>query len=135
MEYPHLTAEDKARFWEDGFLVKRRCFDGEEIGFVRRALVEDATLRGNIIDREEAFGARESEWEANDGIVQIMWRRAGEDLFGAISRGARLVEGAEFLLGGEVQLPPRDKHETAGRRRELPLASGLRLLVRERHGC
>ena len=135
MEYGHLTAEDKERFWDDGFLVKRGYFDDEEVGFVRRALVEDASLRDNVIDRHEAFGARETEWEASDGIVQIMWCRAGEDLFGAISRGARLVEGAEFLLGGEVQLPPRDKHETAGRRRELPLASGLRLLVRERHGC
>ena len=102
MEYAQLTAEDQQRFRDDGFLIKRRCFDDEEVGFVRRALVEDATLRDNVIDRQEAFGARETEWEASDGIVQIMWRRAGEDLFGAIARCARLVEGAELLLGGEV---------------------------------
>ena len=102
MQYAHLSAEDKARFWEDGYLIKRRYFDDEEIGLVRRALVEDATLRANIIDREEAFGTAGSEWEASDGIVQIMWNNAGDDLFGAISRGARLVDGAELLLGGEV---------------------------------
>ena len=56
MQYAHLSAEDKARFWVDGYLIKRRYFDDEEIGLVRRALVEDATLRANIIDREEAFG-------------------------------------------------------------------------------
>ena len=102
MVYAHLTVEDKARFWDDGFFIKRRFFDDEEVGFVHRALVEDATLRDNVIDRQEAFGARETEWDASDGIVQIMWCRAGEDLFGAISRGARLAEGAERLLGGEV---------------------------------
>ena len=32
MEYTHLRAEDKARFWDDGFLVKRRYFDDEEVG-------------------------------------------------------------------------------------------------------
>ena len=57
MEYGHLTAEDKERFWDDGFLVKRGYFDDEEVGFVRRALVEDASLRDNVIDRHEAFGA------------------------------------------------------------------------------
>ena len=102
MPHGHLTAEDKDRFWEDGFLIKRGCFDPEEIGLVRRALVEDPSLRANVIDREEAFGAAQTEWEASDGIVQIMWRRAGDDLFGAIARGVRLVEGAELLLGGEV---------------------------------
>ena len=98
----HLTAADKERFSEDGFLVKRHYFDDEEVGFVRRALVEDATLRENIIDRQAAFGASEGEWQSKDGIVQVMWKRAGDDLFGAIARGARLVEAAELLLGGEV---------------------------------
>ena len=45
MVYAHLTAEDKARFWDDGFFIKRRFFDDEEVGFVRRALVEDATQK------------------------------------------------------------------------------------------
>ena len=71
MQYAHLSAEDKARFWEDGYLIKRRYFDDEEIGLVRRALVEDATLHANIIDREEAFGGAGSEWEASDNLVQI----------------------------------------------------------------
>jgi ectoine hydroxylase len=102
MQYPHLTAADKARFWDDGILVKRRYFDDEEIGFVRRALVEDATLRDSIIDRRQAFGADDDQWRSNDQIVQIMWNQSGDDLFGAISRGTRLVDGAELLLGGEV---------------------------------
>ena len=102
MEYPHLTAEDKTRFWEDGFLIKRRTFTAEEIGFVHRALVEDESLRANILDRREAFATPGSEWEGDDGIVQVVWKAAGEDLFGAISRCARLVDGAELLLGGEV---------------------------------
>ena len=97
-----MTPADKQRFWEDGFLVKRRLFDEEEVGFVHRALVEDATLRGHIIDRQRAFELPDDEWEAHDQIIQIIWNRAGDDLFGAISRGARLVEVAEFLLGGEV---------------------------------
>ena len=67
-----------------------------------RAMVEDATLRDNIIDRQDAFGGAGVEWNASDGIVQVMWNKAGDDLFGAISRGARLVDGAELLLGGEV---------------------------------
>ena len=69
MPHTHLTAEDKERFWNDGFLIKRCCFDDEEVGFVRRALVEDATLRENVIDRQEAFGASQSEWQTSDGIV------------------------------------------------------------------
>ena len=59
----HLAAADS----EDGFLVKRHYFDDEEVSFVRRALVEDATLRENVIDRQEAFGASEGEWQS--GIV------------------------------------------------------------------
>ena len=28
MEYAHLTAEDKAHFWDNGFIVRRSYFDG-----------------------------------------------------------------------------------------------------------
>ena len=102
MPYAHLSAEDKAGFWEDGFLVKRHCFDDEEVGLVQRALVEDSELRESVINRQRAFDLPDDEWGAHDQIVQIIWNRAGEDLFGAISRCARLVEGAQLLLGGEV---------------------------------
>ena len=102
MAHARITDDDRERFLNDGFVVKRRCFDEEEVGFVRRALIEDATLRENVIDRQRAFGLPDREWEASDRIVQTIWNEAGDDLFGAISRCARLVEGAELLLGGEV---------------------------------
>ncbi len=93
MEYLRLTSEDAELFRRDGFFFKRGFFDGEEISLMRRALEEDATLAENILS------VPDEEWGATDEIV---WNQPGDDLFGAISRCARVVEGMELLFGDAV---------------------------------
>ena len=93
MEYLRLTSEDAELFGRDGFFFKRGFFDGEEISLMHRALEEDATLTDNILS------VPDDEWGATDEIV---WNQPGDDLFGAISRCARMVEGMELLLGGSI---------------------------------
>ena len=107
MPYAHLSAEDKAGFWEDGFLVKRHCFDDEEVGLVQRALVEDSELRESVINRQRAFDLPDDEWGAHDQIVQIIWKPGGWKICSAQSRGARdWSRGRSFYSGARSTTTP-----------------------------
>ena len=90
-----LSADDVARFQSDGYLLKPALFDAEEVALMRRALANDASIR----DRRNTMAMHDS-----DGSVTttVLWTDPGDDLFGAIARCERVVDGAERLLGGEV---------------------------------
>ena len=90
-----LSADDVARFQSDGFLLKPALFDAEEVSLMREALARDEAIR----DQRNTMATHDA-----DGSVTttVMWTDPGDDLFGAIARCERVVDGAEQLLGGEV---------------------------------
>ena len=90
-----LSADDVARFESDGYLLKPSLFDAEEVALMRDALANDAGIR----DQRNTMAMHDA-----DGSVTttVLWTDPGDDLFGAIARCERVVDGAERLLGGEV---------------------------------
>ena len=90
-----LSADEVARFHDDGYLHKPALFDAEEVALMRQALANDA----DIADQRNTMAMHDA-----DGSVTttVLWTDPGDDLFGAIARCERVVEGAELLLGGEV---------------------------------
>ncbi len=95
MGYPRVTAEEAARFNEDGFLIKRAFFDEEEAELMRHALLEDE----GIGDHANNMAILDGQGRTTD---TILWTEPGDDLFGAIARCQRMVDGVGLLLGGEV---------------------------------
>jgi ectoine hydroxylase len=95
MSYPRITAEEAARFNADGFLIKPAFFDAEEAKLMARALIEDE----GIGDSANNMAILDGQGHTTD---TILWTEPGDDLFGAIARCARMVEGVELALGGEV---------------------------------
>ena len=91
----HLSADEVARFHDDGYLLKPALFDAEEAALMRQALANDAGIadQRNIMAMHDADGSV---------TTTVLWTDPGDDLFGAIARCKRVVEGAELLLGGEV---------------------------------
>ena len=88
-----LDDGDVAQFRRDGFVVKRRWFDGEEMEALARYAREDPELVSHHLPVKDASG-RESRL--------TLWNHPGDDLYGMFSRCRRVVEGAEQLLGDEV---------------------------------
>ena len=78
---------------EKGRVLARSMFSREEIGLLGRAAREDREL-----DRR-AFGRADGE----GGTIRLsLWNHPGDGVYGMFARCARVVRGAEQLLGGEV---------------------------------
>lgn len=93
MTYPHVDDTDAAAFARDGFVVKPGFFDQEEVALLQRAIELDEGIRSHVVAVKDSQG----------GSTELaLWNHPGDDLFGAVARSARMVEGAEKLLGGEV---------------------------------
>ena len=93
MSFPFITDQDLSDFRDDGYVWKRAFFDDEEVALLRRGIAEDPAIR------QRAYALEDSQGGATDVAV---WNDPGGDLFGAVARSRRMVEGAARLLGGEV---------------------------------
>jgi hypothetical protein len=88
-----LTADQVARYHEDGYVLAPRFFDAEEIGLLRRSAKEDHELDKHSFGRADGEG----------GVVRLsLWNHPGDGIYGMYARCERLVRSAERLLGGEV---------------------------------
>ena len=88
-----ITNEDLLAFAMHGFVVKRDFFAPEEMATLLHAFNVDAAIRNRAYGVDDGQG----------GATEIaLWNTPGDDSFGAIARGERLVRSAETLLGGEV---------------------------------
>ncbi|MHA1566045.1 MAG: phytanoyl-CoA dioxygenase family protein [Alphaproteobacteria bacterium] len=88
-----LTQNERDCFARDGFVFKRGLFDAEEVGFLARAITRDDGIARNIMLRPDSEGGN---------AELVVWNHPGDDVFGAVARCARVVDGMESLLGGEV---------------------------------
>lgn len=88
-----MTAEQRAAYDRDGYVIVRGLFDAEETGLLRRAMEVDPAVRDHVIDRRDQEGK---------STRIALWNRAGDSVYGLAARCARMVDTAEALLGGEV---------------------------------
>ena len=88
-----IDASDVASFERDGFLIKRAYFHPNEMAALLNSFNVDPAIH------KRAYGVDDGQ----GGATEIaLWNEPGEDAFGAVARGERLVRAAEKLLGGEV---------------------------------
>lgn len=88
-----LSDEEVQQFHEDGFVIARKLYDSDEIELLSRAAREDKALDDHAIERQDGEG----------GVARLtLWNHPGDNLYGMFSRGRRLVDSMEKLLGGEV---------------------------------
>lgn len=89
----YISDDQKSRFHRDGFLILRHLFDAEETGYLLRAYLEDEAIQKRAVHLSDGRG----------GQTEIaLWNEAGEDVFGAVARCARMVDTAEALIEDEV---------------------------------
>ena len=88
-----LTESQVAQFKADGYLIIRSLFDREEMGLLLQTAKNDRELIAHGFASKDAQG-RESRLS--------LWNHPGDDIYGMIGRGRRIVDAMEQLLGGEV---------------------------------
>ena len=91
--FPQVTDQDRDNFLRDGYVLKSGFFDADEIGLLQQAIVTDPAIGQNIARINDSKGAT---------TELALWNHPGDDLFGIVARSARVVDGMELLLGGEV---------------------------------
>lgn len=88
-----ITEADRASFERDGYVLKPGYYDADEVALLREALARDPAIAGNVAKIKDSQGA---------STELALWNHPGEDIFGMVARGVRVVDGMERLLGGEV---------------------------------
>ena len=88
-----LTPEELERYKERGYLIVRGLFSADEVTRVLGEAERDQELLSHTFDREDGEGGR---------VRMAVWNHPGDDVYGTLSRTARLVDRAEQILGGEV---------------------------------
>ena len=102
-----LTAEQRAAFERDGYVIVRSLFDAEETALLRTAMETDPAIRDHFYDRRDSEGA---------ATKMATWNHPGDSVYGLAARSARIVDTMEELLGGEVyhyhsKLTAKNPHE------------------------
>ena len=86
-----LTKRELEEYHREGFVIKRALFSAEEAAAVLSCAQSDSA----VLDR--AHGRKDS-----DGFVSklSLWNTCGVNMYGALARSARVVDGVEQILGG-----------------------------------
>jgi ectoine hydroxylase-related dioxygenase (phytanoyl-CoA dioxygenase family) len=89
-----LTTEQLAQYNEDGFLIVKELFNGDEIDLLERVTRADPHMsQGGVM--KDADGGESRIW-----ITQ----KEGEDICNAIARSGRIILPMEQMLGGPVYI-------------------------------
>ena len=88
-----LTQAEVDQFQNDGYLIRRAYYDADEMDLLLRTARNDREMLSHNIPVKDAAG-RQSRLS--------LWNHPGDDLYGMFSRGRRMVDAMEQLLGDEV---------------------------------
>ena len=89
-----LTPDDIARYHRDGYLLLPGFFSDAELAPLRRAIDEDPGIGGRLATIHDGSERTQHDY--------LGWVRHGDDWLGTATRLARIVEGAEALIGEPV---------------------------------
>jgi len=90
---PPLSEQQVRSYKEDGYIIVKNLFNQEETDLLLSAAEEDKLLH------EKAFDVKD---KSGKNTRLSLWNHPGDDIWGAVCRGNRIVGGMEQLLGGEV---------------------------------
>ncbi|HUZ46557.1 MAG TPA: phytanoyl-CoA dioxygenase family protein [Terriglobia bacterium] len=88
-----LTDQEVAQFQKDGYVLVRSLFDAGEMELLRKAREIDDAMKENVHTVDDREGGR---------VKLALWNEAGNDIYGLFSRGHRIVDSVERVLGSEV---------------------------------
>jgi hypothetical protein len=92
MSGKQLSNLDVQRYHADGFVLSQGMFDPDEIAVLQEAVAIDSGLKGNAIGLDDGAGGKSK---------LTIWYEPGDDTYGIFGRIARIIDGAEKLLGRE----------------------------------
>lgn len=92
MDYKKLSAADKARFNEDGYVLIKEMLKPEEVKKLYDIAIHDQVISNKSFDRGDANGLR---------TKLALWYSLGNDAYSLLARSKRIVEGVQLLLEGE----------------------------------
>lgn len=87
-----LTPSDVETFHRDGFVLKRGLFD-DVVGELNTIVRTDPAISAAVYSRDDSTGA---------STDLALWHDLGDDLFAAVARSERIVNGLEAIYGGEM---------------------------------
>jgi len=88
-----LSADQVQQFHRDGYLLVPNLLDDVETALLKQAAVADQRLQDAGMDVKDTAGRRTN---------LSLWNHPGDDIYGAVARSARIVDGMQQLLGDEV---------------------------------
>jgi ectoine hydroxylase-related dioxygenase (phytanoyl-CoA dioxygenase family) len=89
-----LTAADKEKYDQDGYLIVKNFLQPEEVSLLYALATEDTVLRNNAFDLNDQTGKR---------TKLTLWFTPGDDTYGLLTRSERIVKATGLLMGeGEV---------------------------------
>ena len=88
-----FTADQRAAYERDGYVMVRGLFDAEETGLLRAAIEQDPQLHSSLYERKDAEGK---------STRMALWNHPGDSVYGLAARSHRVVDTMEEMLGGEV---------------------------------
>ncbi len=88
-----FSAEQRAAYQRDGYVIVPALFDAEETGLLRLAIENDPALRDSLYERKDAAGR---------ATRMALWNHPGDSVYGLAARSLRVVDTMEDMLGGEV---------------------------------
>ena len=80
-------------FHRDGYVILRGYYSAEEIDRLQKKAFSDDALYKNAWDKKDATGT---------GSKVSLWQELGDDFYSMFSRGRRLVDSVEKILGEPV---------------------------------
>ena len=93
MPFSGITDSPVEQYNNDGYLVIEELFDSEEIHLLLETAKADRALPKHAQDVEDGEG----------GVSRLsLWFKPGDDSYGMFSRGRRVVDTMERLLGDKV---------------------------------
>ncbi|WP_299570864.1 phytanoyl-CoA dioxygenase family protein [uncultured Shewanella sp.] len=88
-----LTEEQIAEFEKKGFLIIKSYYNTEEVTRLQQTTFNDESLYDRAWDKKDAQGA----------VSKVcLWQQTSDDFYSMFSRGRRLVDVCETLIGEEV---------------------------------
>lgn len=88
-----LTADERRKFDEDGFYIRRALFSPDEAAAMLAAVQSDPLVKEHMFDRRD-----------NEGLATraVQWNHPGNSTYGIGGRSRRVVEPVETLMGSEI---------------------------------
>jgi ectoine hydroxylase-related dioxygenase (phytanoyl-CoA dioxygenase family) len=88
-----LSAQQRAQFDEDGYILVRQFFDAQQTQLLQSAIEQDPAIRSRFYSRGDTDGL---------STKMALWNHPGDSVYGLAARCEKMVDTMEDLLGGEV---------------------------------